>query len=180
MARRLYILDFDRTIFDTLLFYTDIASVMQAKHDLDLDLFKQTYEQFFDAESGGYDIHAHHTNFVGITADEFDDVITNNLAGRDYRFADAAVWMDRRDPSDDLIIITMGIPRYQKLKFAHCSGLDGLTKVIVPSNKGALLRRHLEGEDTSHNLSFLDKPDRQLLLIDDSAETFTAPGDGLK
>jgi phosphoserine phosphatase len=177
MGRSLFILDFDRTIFDTKRFYTDVATVMQTEHHLDVDLLKRTYDAFFDPEAGGYNIHAHHEHLLGLTADQFDETIRHHLGNHDYRFPDAAAWMDEhRETDDDLVIITMGLPRYQKLKFAHCSGLDGITKVIMPSNKGALLKRHIKGEDTTHDFSFLDQPYDHTYLIDDSAETFTALG----
>lgn len=176
--RRLFLLDFDRTIFDTKRFSTDIMHALQAKYSLDPIEFERTYTDYFDPETGGYDPHAHHNKLLGITPDELDSVVSHSLSGRDYRFPDAASWMDDRDYSrDDCVIITMGRPRYQALKFAHCSGIVHIEKIVMPRNKGIAVRNHLHHIPQTPDLSILDGEYEQILLIDDSADTFTALGD---
>jgi hypothetical protein len=177
-ARHLYILDFDRTLFDTHRFFEDMQSALRRTHQLNTKAFIDTFETFMEPKTGGYDPHRHHEHLLGLTADELDEVISHELDGRDYTFPDAAQWLDRHihDQMEDLIVVTMGRPRYQALKFRHARETQSLHKIVVNTNKGALIRHHLTEGGGEYDLHFLDKPYEQMTLIDDSADTFTALG----
>jgi hypothetical protein len=179
MSKRLYLLDFDRTLFDTHRFFEDTKAALARTHRLDLDEFTATWQAYIEPSSGGYDLHRHHQDLLGLTPDELDQVITEELGHTNYLFEDAKQWLSRHTqaPDEELIIITMGRPRYQKLKFTHAQDVSPLRKLVVQTNKGAIIRRHLNEGAGEYGLDFLDAHYDSITLIDDSAETFTALGE---
>jgi FMN phosphatase YigB (HAD superfamily) len=178
MSRSLYILDLDRTLFDTHRFFRDIMHTLQRTHSLDMAQFDATYRAFIEPASGGYDPHAHHEHLLGITAHELDELITQELGDTSYLFPDADEWLKRhiKNPDIDLVVVTMGRPRYQELKFHHAPTIKPLRKVVVRTNKGEVFRHHLENGASQYGLDFLDYPYEQITLIDDAVGTFTALG----
>jgi hypothetical protein len=178
MARSLYILDFDRTLFDTYRFFRDIVQALQRTHTLDLAQFDATYHSFIEPATGGYDPHAHHGHLLGLSAHELDAIITHELGDANYLFPDADDWLQRHlhDPDTDLIIVTVGRPRYQELKFHHAPTVTPLRKIVVQTNKGRLIHDHLAHRGGDYGLDFLDQPYETITLIDDAADTFTALG----
>jgi hypothetical protein len=177
-ARDLYILDFDRTLFDTRRFVDDMKAALGRTHQLDAQAYSDTFATFFDLETGGYDPHRHHEKLLGLSADELDRVVSTELDGQDYTFPDAAAWLHRhmQAPAEDLIVITMGRPRYQALKFDHAATCGSLRKIVVATNKGDIIRRHLAEGGGEYGMDFLDEPYGRITLIDDSADTFAALG----
>jgi FMN phosphatase YigB (HAD superfamily) len=177
-ARHLYILDLDRTIFDTHRFFAAVRNAIITEHQLDPGEFDRTMPSFTDPESG-YDAHKHYTSLTNRGPDQLDELIQHKLHGQDFAYADATTWIKARNPRrDDVVILTTGIIRYQKLKFHHAPITRELHKVIVATNKGAIIRRHLHERVGEYNLDFLDQPYSDIMLIDDSAGTFTALGPG--
>jgi hypothetical protein len=178
MSKRLYLLDFDRTLFDNHRFFEDFKSALNRTHKLDLGEFTRTWEAYYEPEAGGYNPHRHHQDLLGLTPDELDEVITSELGHTNYLFPDARQWLSRHmpNPDEDLIVVTMGHPRYQKLKFSHTPDIKPLRKVVVRTNKGAIIRRHLNEGAGEYGLDFLDQHYESISLIDDSADTFTALG----
>ncbi|MDF2460977.1 MAG: hypothetical protein K0S68_380 [Candidatus Saccharibacteria bacterium] len=177
MAKRLYLLDFDRTIFDNHRFINDVVDFLKNDRGLDIERFHATFDQFVDHDHGGYDPHAHHQELLGISPDELDRILRKGLGGRDYAFPDAAAWIKARDPErDHVVVITVGRPRYQAIKFHHTPVVKDLRKIVVRTNKGAVLRHHLTQGAGEYGLDFLDQHYDSISLIDDSAETFTALG----
>jgi FMN phosphatase YigB (HAD superfamily) len=173
MSKPLFILDLDRTIFDTSRFFEDIKAALHRTHRLDINEFTNTYNAFIEPQVG-YDPHGHHGKLLGLTPDQLDEVIKQELDDRDYAFPDAAAWLEQHH-EDDVVVITMGRPRYQELKFHHCAPVRDLPKIVVATNKGLVIRRHIEGRAGEYDLSFLDTHDH-ITLIDDSVDTFTALG----
>jgi hypothetical protein len=177
-TRQLYILDFDRTLFDTRRFFEDMKAALKRTHQLDMKAFAKTFESFIEPATGGYDPHRHHGELLGLTPGELDQVVAAELGHEDYTFPDAAAWLSSQAhaPNVDLVIVTMGRPRYQELKFQHSAPVRDIRKIVVNTNKGAIIRRHLKSGGGEYALEFLDQPYRTMTLIDDSADTFTALG----
>jgi len=178
MSRALYILDFDRTLFDTHRFFEDMKACLERTHKLDIGQFTATWQSYVEPGSGGYDPHRHHQALLGLSPDELDEVIQSELGNRDYTFPDATTWLEQhlhRD-DEDLVVVTMGRPRYQALKFHHAPLVRPLHKVVVATNKGDIIRRHLSAGAGEYGLDFLDQPYAPMTLIDDSTDTFTALG----
>jgi hypothetical protein len=163
VARRLYILDLDRTLFDTKRFFDDLLAALGRSHGLDPDKAKASMAEFVDPEAGGYDPHGHHEKLLGLSADQLDALITRELSGRDYLFPDATAWLEdkRADKDNEFVILTQGRPRYQQLKLAHAAAARSLPMVVVPSDKAGQIRSRYAG-----------RPYDQITLVDDSAEVF--------
>jgi hypothetical protein len=177
MAARLYIVDLDRTIFDTRRFLAAVKGVIVQEHHLDPGAFDRTMASFIDPESG-YDAHKHYTDLTGQGPNQLDELVARTLHDQDFAYPDATAWIKARDPHHEhVVILTTGRRRYQQLKFRHAPAIRDLHKVIVNTNKGIIIRRHLHEGVGEYNLDFLNQPYAAITLIDDSADTFTALGD---
>jgi hypothetical protein len=163
VADRLYILDLDRTLFDTGRFFNDVLAALKRTHNLDLEQSRATMAEFIDPENGGYDPHSHHERLLGITADELDHIVTHELGRKDYMFTDATAWLTakRREEGTDFVILTVGRPRYQKLKLEHAPAAQDLPMVVLPSAKATYIKEH-----------YLNTGAKEVTFIDDSADVF--------
>lgn len=173
MADRLYILDLDRTLFDTGRFFNDLLAALGRSHNLDLAQSRATMAEFNDPETGGYDPHEHHERLLGISAGELDRIVAQELGHADYMFTDATAWLTakRREEGTDFVILTVGRPRYQKLKLEHAPAAQGLPMVVLPSAKAIYIKEH-----------YLNTGAKEVTFIDDSADVFQdlTPTDALK
>ena len=171
----LYLVDFDLTLFNTYQFFNDIKQLLAQTHQVSTDEFDRSYGQFVFPEAGGYDLHAHGQHLLGISADALDDLITARL-DKDYLYQDASAWLSRR-AADRVVVITLGAPKWQALKFHHAPAVRSLHKVVVATEKGPIIRRHLNEGAGEYNLDFLNDPYEPITLIDDRPDTFTDLGD---
>jgi hypothetical protein len=162
VPRHLYIVDLDRTVFDTKRFFNYIVATLNRTHSLDREKFQSSMADYVDPESGGYDPHAHHEELLGLSADDLDGVIKHELAQHDYVFPDAADWLTlkRSDPANKIVILTVGRARYQQLKLDHAPAAAGLPIVVIPGDKGGVIKQRFLGHDAD------------ITLIDDAAQVF--------
>jgi hypothetical protein len=163
MGRRLYILDLDRTLFDTRRFLADMLATLKRTHGADPQAVKGEMAEFSDHETGGYDPHRHHEKLLGLAPSELDRLIGRELGATDYMYPDAKTWLAAKlaDKNNDFVVLTVGRSRYQKLKLAHAPLAAGLPLDVIPAGKGTVIRD-----------KYLHRDYDQIMLIDDSAAVF--------
>ncbi|MDB5178452.1 MAG: hypothetical protein JWN01_395 [Patescibacteria group bacterium] len=177
MTRRLYILDFDRTVFDTDCFIADTKILFRHALGISARDFDATQNLYIEPNTKYYNFHGHIESLAGIGQHDLDQLITSQLRDRDYLYPDSAAWLATRDPlTDTVIIMTVGRPPFQQLKFNYAKAIDGLRKIIVPKNKGELIREHILDQPEIGDLNLTLNLYDRVYLVDDSPETFTGLG----
>lgn len=171
MTKPLYILDFDRTLFDTTAFTADLRSVLHRSHRVPGDRFDQIMIRYLNPSGQLYDLAAEAAALAGITATELQTLAANALAGRDYLFPDATDWL-RRHQADQLAIITTGHRNFQTFKLQFAPTLHHLPRLIIPDNKAQYVASQISGQTPPFTLDFLDNVFDHIYLVDDNPDTF--------
>ncbi len=170
----LYLLDLDRTIFDTSRFGRDLAAALTAGFGVTNEAYMALLPKYVDQKTRAHDFYAHAQAITGATPEAIDAAIERQLADNTYVYADLAPWLAAREPHQSVAVVTVGYPSFQRLKFRYTPGTEDLPKIITAINKGVMLKNALTTNKTGHQLKFLDGVYRSISLADDKPDTFTA------
>jgi hypothetical protein len=166
----LYLIDFDRTIFDTSAFSHELLASLVTQFDIDPADFRRQMPRYVLPQEVGYDFFAHATAITGQDAATITRLLTPHLSRADYAYPDVAGWVERHH-QDTIAIITVGTPAYQELKFQYTPVITPLRKYVVGENKGKLIHDVLTGAPSALDLN-LSRYDH-VTVIDDNPVTFT-------
>jgi hypothetical protein len=165
MKHRLYLLDFDRTLFDTARFQEDVFRILSPK---DPDAFAREVPSFTDERTGLYDIYDQAMHVTGLSKSEVKALFDKNIPDTDYCFPDVPPWIDAHAKKGvAMAIITVGGPDYQALKFERAPSLQGVTKHLINDSKSDLLARELDGQVPPYRISYMPGNFDEIWLIDD-------------
>jgi hypothetical protein len=171
---QLYIVDLDRTLFETKVFARDLLTSLVTHFAIDPHTFRDQIPQYTLPNEVGYDFFAHATTVTGQTADSILRAVEPHLSRHDYAYSDVAGWVARHS-ANTIVIVTVGTPAYQGLKLKYAPSIKYLPHFITPDNKGKLIRTILDtGSSPNLNLD-LDPYDR-ITVIDDNPDTFANLG----
>jgi hypothetical protein len=177
MKHHLYLLDLDRTMFDTDRFCHDLITVLVDQYSIDHEAYVSELPRYLEADTGSYDFYAQAMAATGASKDELDAIITKNLSGHPYIYDDVAPWLAHHDQDQtEIIVITVGHDWFQSLKLHHSPELKTLQQIITPTNKGEVVRQGLVATETGYQLPFATGHYRNITLVDDNPSTFVALG----
>jgi hypothetical protein len=162
---RLYILDFDRTLFDTDRFQRDIVRVVMPGNP---QAFIEAIPSFTDSQTGLYDLIEQARSQAGISKSQLIALMDEKMPDDDYCFPDVAPWIKSHTTDGvSLTILSVGAPDYQGLKFARAPSCAHISKRLVNSAKGALLGHELTGQKQPYRVSFVSGTYNEIFLVDD-------------
>jgi hypothetical protein len=167
----LYLIDLDRTIFDTNTFSRDLLTSLVTHFRIDPKEFRRQMPQYILPTEVGYDFFAHAQAVTGHDIATITQLVTPHLTRTDYAYPDIAPWLEQHQ-ADTIIVVTVGTPAYQGLKFRYCPAISSLQKVVVGENKGKLIRQARTGKPSPFNLPTTDP----FTVIDDNPCTFVELG----
>ena len=175
MARRLTILDLDRTLFDSGRFLNDLLELLATRYDLDPAAFRASLADH--REGDWYDFHRHLAAVSSLKAAEVVALAKQELTGRNYLYADVLPWLEvAQTAGEELLIMTVGTPAFQTLKLAHAPALAQLPRQIVDRNKGYVIAAQLQSAPGGWRLGERAGEYETLQLIDDNPATHIALG----
>jgi hypothetical protein len=172
---RLYLLDLDRTLFNTKLFFADTLGLLAARHSLDPAAFRADMPHYRQGEF--YDFYGQIKVMTGLSQADLDRLVAEQLSDEAYLYADVAPWLQARRAGETVAVITVGQEPFQQLKLRHAHGLNGLPQTIIPTNKGAYIGQQLQiVGDNQYRLDFVPGEYDALTLVDDNPATFLGLG----
>jgi hypothetical protein len=137
----LFVLDLDRTIFNTALMYTDLTEMIKqtwgtevARAMRDHEAVSEHLDPFqYLQDSHGIDYDKVVNEFARFTAHKYPD-------GHSYLYPDVPKLLDylKQRPRTTVRIVTTGTPLSQKFKLAQCPELKWIEPQIITGNKGDL------------------------------------------
>jgi hypothetical protein len=169
--KRLYLVDFDRSLFDTARFQADLFRAVTGGDQNRQAKFESDIPQYSDPATGFYDFFKHAVAFTGLSHAQLDAQLEAGLRDPDYSFPDARRWVGApRAAGEQIVILTVGGPDYQNLKFKHAPGLSRLPHHIINANKSALLAKALWGQHRPpYTVKYAPGRFDEIILIDDVA-----------
>jgi hypothetical protein len=163
MAQKTPILfvDFDRTLFDTAKFTTELWKAVARRYDLDTEKAKAEGQSYFSYVGNlyDYDFFAHMRSMTGQSDAAIADAVREDLAGQDFRYADSGEAFAWANEGHDVRILTFGNEPYQRLKLSLTAEFMDLPIMIIREAKGEYL-----GWAHAAQQGWLvdDKPDQRL------------------
>jgi hypothetical protein len=171
----LYLLDLDRTLFNTELFLRDMMALLARHRGIDPAVFRAAIPRYRQDEF--YDFYGQIAAMTGLSQADFDRLVGEYLGAEAYLYPDVAPWLRARPAGQTAAVITVGQEPFQQLKLRHARGLAGLSRTIIPTNKGAFIGRHLRSiGDGRYRLDFLPGEYTALSLVDDNPASFLRLG----
>jgi hypothetical protein len=170
----LYLLDLDRTVFNTEQFLIDVLSLLAETHGADPATFRAHINRFRDGEF--YDFYGQIKTTLGLNQPDFDQLVGSRLDDQSYTYHDVQPWLAARAVGETVAVVTVGQQPFQSLKLRHARALDGLSQTIVPTNKGALIARELQRIGDRYRLGFIAGDYDAISLVDDNPVTFAGLG----
>lgn len=174
MPHTLYILDLDRTLFNTAHFAGDIIDTVVSQFGLDADQFQDSRINYTQPNEMGYDFFKHATTAANQPVEAVMEALAKHLGRTDYTYDDVAPWLASLQDSNAQIV-TVGQPNYQTLKLSYAPALKPYSLQIVGQNKGLLLRNTLTNSGDSQ-LKLVEEADT-IVVIDDNPRTFFELGE---
>lgn len=156
MADRVVVLDFDRTLFDTGGYYEALKVWLSERYGISKQVLTDDYDAYhIKGESG-----LHHYDFfgqlesLGLAADEVEAAARRELCSDKYLLPDAPAFLKfLEDQPVEVLILTYGEERFQRLKHGCVPSLSGFRLVAVLDDKSNYIAAELSG--------------RQGIIIDD-------------
>jgi hypothetical protein len=169
--KRLYLADFDRSLFDTARFQNDLFRKFTSGDSARETEFIAAIPSFSDPATGFYDFFEHAGAYTGMTRSQIIEHIKATIPDPDYTFPDSREWVARQRESDDaIVILTVGSRDYQNLKFTYAPSLGHLPYNVINANKSQFLHAELAGRQVPpYSVSFTPGSFDEIILIDDSA-----------
>jgi len=184
MDKLLAVLDLDHCIFQSEEFWHDVTDLLEQHYGAaGIAAAKFRAERLDRRPDGpgrvaggeGYDFFAHLSRY-GVDPATAEHAIARALKGDQWLYPSAVELIDYlRDHGYTVVIETTGADRFQRLKIACAANLPGGIPVrAFPENKGEVLRREWEA---AGGIVHRGIPYAHVLLVDNSAGTFTALGE---
>jgi len=111
---QLVILDFDSTLFSVEKFIEDLPKVIEEQCSIPAERYHATYQGAKKA-SGSYSIYDHIT-LLGVSVAEAERILVPAFFKNDYAYPGLKETLERFKKSADLVIWTLGHPRFQQFK----------------------------------------------------------------
>jgi len=165
MSKRLYLLDFDRTLFDTTKFQEVIGRILSPE---DPQAFHRDIPKYSDERTGYYSVMKQAQTMTGLSRDQTLALFAKHIPDEEYCYTDVPRWIkDHKKPGVALAIITVGGPDYQGLKFEHAPCLNGIPKHLIKDSKSGLLAAELKGQSLPYHVSYVPGSFDEIYLVDD-------------
>ncbi|PIR46800.1 MAG: hypothetical protein COV07_02355 [Candidatus Vogelbacteria bacterium CG10_big_fil_rev_8_21_14_0_10_45_14] len=166
--RPLIILDFDGTLLFIERLLEDMARIAKTSWDIQPDRFHETYEPA-KTEVGSYSIFDH-LRLLGIKdEDEAERVLKEDLIGEDYGYTDVPSAIERFLEMGDVIVWTLGSPRFQNLKRELCPSIKTIPFIITEEQKRGLPK---EVERLDEGGVYEGSLYRQVISVDNNPRNF--------
>lgn len=136
MPKHVLYVDFDRTLFDTQTFFTDLWQWLGDEYGLDGQAEQQRANEFYTMCGTLYDYDFFtHIDACGLARTDVEQRAKQALTGP-YLYQDAQYALALRP-----IILTFGNSDYQRFKLSFCDLAD-YTTIIIQESKGDYIARH--------------------------------------
>lgn len=177
-AKRLYFVDFDRTVFRTSEHFKDFCEVVKEKFNIDVDELAK-HERDMTQNPGVYSplddlrYSGHSDDLI----DRINSTVREELVERkkDYLYDDVMEFFTtQRSRGNHVVLITVGTHEYQEHKRILVPALINLPMIITREPKGRVIKEKLGVYEDQVALNYhgaLYEADKAI-LIDDRAGTF--------
>ena len=164
--KRLYLIDFDRTLFDTASFQVDLFRALTQGNSESEATFVKTIPDYSNPDTGFYDFFEHASSHTGLNREQILARVEKHLA-HDYTFPDAPACLNNH-VNDQIVIVTVGGKGYQELKFRHSPSLKHMPRHVISGNKGRLLTKELAIQTRPpYSISLAPGSFDEIILVDD-------------
>ncbi len=164
---QLVILDFDSTLFNVEKFLVDLPKIIEEQCEVPVERFHATYEQV-KKDSGSYNLHDHLT-LLGVSIAHAEHILTPAFFSGDYAYPGLKEDIERFKKSADLVIWTLGNPRFQNFKRSLIPFLEGIPFLIDEMTTEIFPKEiTLESDHAQYNGGSYKK----LVMIDDRPRNF--------
>jgi FMN phosphatase YigB (HAD superfamily) len=175
MKNHLYVLDLDRTLFNTDRFANDLIALLSKQFGIDAAAYRQEMGQYFDPVTEAYDFYRHATTATGASPGELNTAIQAGLPSQSYVYEDVAPWLAHHQQAGmEIVVMTTGHRSFQQLKLDYSPELAKLPHIITPHNKGAVLKQYLANTQSASELPLTQY--NRVILVDDNPITFEGLG----
>lgn len=136
VSKFVVVIDLDKTLFPTWKFIDELARELETTLDIDGEWFRW---HVHDSHTPGVDGLRYYDFFaqleaLGLSGDEVEAHVLKYMSGKDYVYEDVPAFLSflRQDVRpDNIILLTYGERRFQKLKFNCASSLKELDFVAT-------------------------------------------------
>lgn len=168
--KRLYLVDFDRSLFDTARFQTDLTRALTEGDTAQEAAFVAGIPRYSNSKTGFYDFFEHASATASLHRAQIMERLEAGIPEPDYTFDDAREWASRHQGRHDIVILSVGGADYQALKFKYAPSLGHLPRHVIRENKSLLLQEDLAGSSTPpYSIRFAPGRFDEIVLIDDLA-----------
>lgn len=165
--QQLVILDFDSTLFSVEKFIDDLPKVIEAQCGIPAERYHATYEEAKKA-SGSYSIYDHIT-LLGVSVAEAERILTPAFFPHDYACPGLKETLERFKQNADLVIWTLGHPRFQQFKRSLIPYLADIPLIADEASKVTFPKEIVLEADHAvyHDLHYT-----KIVMIDDRPRNF--------
>jgi len=136
---RLFLLDFDETLFDTTKLKKDLQDFFLEKYSLN---FKENYEDFKNAH-GAYDYYAHvKSSGTKKSTNELQQEFLDYFRVKEYEYPDVKSFVERH-ADDKLVIVTLGFDNFQNMKIDITPNVSSLDRMTMEEDKPKFIKDKL-------------------------------------
>jgi FMN phosphatase YigB (HAD superfamily) len=154
-----YIFDFDRTLFDTDAFFSDLLDVLESEYHIPPAKIRKEEHEFRDDDGNTYDFFRHMEGYTKDTPMEIIDKVRPKLKGG-YLYSDARQVLGSQTISRQSQILTIGESKFQHFKIA-LANLHNFPHAIIREPKLTYMAKNWVRDYSN-----------ALFLVDDKAMTF--------
>jgi hypothetical protein len=177
MEQRLWIVDLDRTLFDTGRFIADVTLVLERHFAISPARMKATMANYTTAGELGYNFFAHAQVLTGQSEASLTQLLLAELAGDTYLFDESESWLNSGPAAGhDIVVATVGQANFQELKFTFAKPLKYYPHRVVGKDKGFILKTELTEVPGGYRSGFSDQAYPKITLVDDNPTTFFGLG----
>lgn len=175
--KKLLLLDFDRTLFDSDAFINKLWQIISTKYKLDFTDMLAEMPKFYHAvgELRYYDFALHLQEATGQSVEESIGGIRPEMAKTQYQYSDVEPTLHQLSQEFEIRILSFGQPWFQNLKMSFTHIASDLPRDIILSAKNEFIADHFAGRqgalvDDKRN-SELPKGFTEIWLNRDSKES---------
>lgn len=164
---QLVILDFDSTLFSVEQFIEDLPKVIEEQCGIPAERYHATYEEAKKA-SGSYSIYDHIT-LLGISVAEAERILVPAFFKNNYAYPGLKETLERFKKTADLVIWTLGHPRFQQFKRSLIPYLADIPFLADEASKVTFPKEIiLEGDHATYR----GENYKKIIMIDDRPRNF--------
>jgi len=160
---KLFLLDFDETLFNTTLFKKDLTNFLAIKYSID---FFKDYDNYKN-EYGAYD---YFTHILHLTKKKNKEELLNDFykffEDKNYEFDDVQAFL-RRYAKDELVILTVAIDNFQNMKINICPNIKNLKRMIILKNKAEFIKQNIIYKNRKLYFHQLNQEYDEIIFIED-------------